>query len=334
MNVDYYKILEIDKEASSEDIKRSYRRLSLKYHPDKNSNDLEKTEKFKLITEAYTILGNIDKRKQYDMMNNSSFNSANMGISPGMMSGSNMGMGMNMGVDIDDLSNDGINYMNYINNLQSNNSMSDFLNMLFTQQNEISGNTKSFMSQNQRCGQIPTLQKPKSIKKVIEIDLYQSFAGCVLPVEINRWIMEHNMRTQETETLYINIPKGIDNNELIVVKHKGNCISEFQKGDIKIMVKIKDHDLYTRKGLDLFMQKNITFKESICGFSFNINHIDGRTYKINSDSGFILANNNQKVINNLGMERDEHKGNLIIVFTIIFPQTLSAEQIEKLNEIL
>ena len=100
------------------------------------------------------------------------------------------------------------------------------------------------------------------------------------------------------------------------------------------MIKIKENQIYTRKGLDLIMNKNITFKESICGFSFTINHIDGRVYKINSDAGFILANNNQKTIDNLGIERDEYKGKLIIIFTIIFPDKFTAEQIEKLNEIL
>ena len=247
---------------------------------------------------------------------------------------------MMAGMDFDN--DDGTNYMNFMNNMSNMNNMnnmsssggmSEFINMLFSQQNGLN-ETNAFISQNQRRGQIPSMHRPKSIKKVIEIELLQSFTGCVLPLEINRWIMENNMRLQETETLYVNIPKGIDNNELIVIKQKGNCVSEYLKGDVKVIVKIKEQELYIRKGLDLIMQKSITFKESICGFSFTISHIDGRAYKINSDAGFILANHNQKTIENLGMERDEHRGNLIIMFSIIFPDKFTAEQIEKLNEIL
>ena len=210
MTSNYYKILEIDKEASSDDIKRSYRRLSLKYHPDKNANDPEKTEKFKLVTEAYEILSDPNRKRQYDMsINQESFNYSTMG--PGLGSAP----GMMSGMDFDN--NDGINYMNFMNNMSSSGSMNEFLNMVFSQQNSLN-ETSPFMSQNQRRGPIPSIHRPRSIKKFIDIEMEQSFTGCVLPLEINRWITENNMRIEETETLYINIPKGVDNNELIVIK--------------------------------------------------------------------------------------------------------------------
>ena len=354
MNVDYYKILEINRDASPDDIKRSYRRLSLKYHPDKNSNDPQKTEKFKLITSAYQILSEVDKKAQYDMVNSAA------NFSTSTINGINRTNFMNMS-DINDDDADGINYMNFMNNMANSpfinnmanspfmnnmtsspmneiynegHNIAEFMNMLFSQNKGLS--TMNEMSNHQRQSkvQIPTMHRPKSIKKTIEISLAQSFTGCVIPLEIHRWIMENNMRIQEIETLYINIPKGIDNNELIVIKQKGNCITEHLKGDVKVIITIKEHDLYKRDGLNLILQKSITFKESICGFSFTINHIDGRAYKINSESCFILANHNQKIIDNLGMERDEHRGNLLIVFTIIYPEKFTSEQIEKLNEIL
>ena len=71
-SIDYYKILEIDRKADTENIKRAFRRLSLKNHPDKNSdfhNQSVNTEKFKEIVEAYEILGNSEKRRQYDLYN-------------------------------------------------------------------------------------------------------------------------------------------------------------------------------------------------------------------------------------------------------------------------
>jgi DnaJ-class molecular chaperone len=333
MNVDYYKILEIDKAASSDDIKKAYRRLSLKYHPDKNANDYEKTEKFKQITEAYQTLGIHDKKVQYDIFTGpmgglmgGAIGAMSEGFSPqfmnsffGQANGANIqsGQGMQNG-SID---------------------MTEFMNMMFSQPMEFGeDNTRpSFMSQHrphQRHNNMHSIHKPKSIKKMIEITIEQSYTSSVLPLEIERWVLENNMRTQETETLYITIPKGVDNNELIVVKNKGNAMSEHLRGDVKVIIKILPHELYERKGLDLIIHKDITFKDSICGFSFNLNHLDGRSYKINSDSGFLLNNNNQKVIDKFGIERDEHKGNLIIIFKIIFPEKFTPEQIEKLNEIL
>ena len=66
--VDHYKILEVDKNANEETIRKSYKRLALKYHPDRNKdNQEEATQKFKKISEAYDILGNKEKRENYDM---------------------------------------------------------------------------------------------------------------------------------------------------------------------------------------------------------------------------------------------------------------------------
>lgn len=66
MEKDYYKILEVDRSASQEDIKKSYRKLAIKYHPDKNNGDKESEEKFKEVSEAYDILSNEEKKSQYD----------------------------------------------------------------------------------------------------------------------------------------------------------------------------------------------------------------------------------------------------------------------------
>ena len=67
-NKDYYLVLNINKNATDDDIKKSYKKLALQYHPDKNQGDAEACEKFKVIAEAYSILINPDKRRQYDMM--------------------------------------------------------------------------------------------------------------------------------------------------------------------------------------------------------------------------------------------------------------------------
>jgi len=65
MNTNYYKILGVDKKASAEDIKKAYRKLALKYHPDKNPGNKEAEEKFKKMSEAYAVLSNITARKIY-----------------------------------------------------------------------------------------------------------------------------------------------------------------------------------------------------------------------------------------------------------------------------
>jgi DnaJ family protein A protein 2 len=105
-------------------------------------------------------------------------------------------------------------------------------------------------------------------------------------------------------------------------------------GDVKVFIKIINDTEFLRNGLDLILQKTITLKEALCGFSFDLKYIDGRTFKITNGGGSIITNNYNKVINNMGCTREEHVGNLIINFTIQFPAELTTEQIEGLAKIL
>ena len=72
-NLDYYKVLGVAKNASAEEIKKAYRKLALKYHPDRNQGDKESEEKFKEANEAYAVLSDQEKRKQYDTFGSTGF---------------------------------------------------------------------------------------------------------------------------------------------------------------------------------------------------------------------------------------------------------------------
>jgi len=175
---------------------------------------------------------------------------------------------------------------------------------------------------------------PETIYKILEITLNQSFLGCILPMEIEKNI-EYNKRiTKELETIYVRVPIGIDNNEIITIKDKGNSINNIIFGDIKIQIKIKKHDLFIRKGLDLIYKKEITLKESLCGFIFIVDHINKKKYTIKNDGINIIKPGQEQIIPNLGITRDNYIGNLVINFSIIYPDELSLEQKKKLKEIL
>ena len=106
------------------------------------------------------------------------------------------------------------------------------------------------------------------------------------------------------------------------------------RGDIKIFVKVKNLTEFKRKGLDLFYNKTITFKESLCGFDFDMPYINGKTFKINNQAGNIISANFKKMIQGMGMKRENKTGNLIIEFTVVYPEKISLEQVKKLKEIL
>ena len=138
----------------------------------------------------------------------------------------------------------------------------------------------------------------------------------------------------EKEKIYINIKKGVDSGEIIIIKDKGNIINNSLKGDVKVHIKVENKSIFKREGLNLKFKKEITLKESLTGFVFDINHLNGKKYTINNDSGNIIPVNFLKEIDGLGMYRDGKTGKLMIEFNIIFPDKLSEEQIKKLKEIL
>jgi DnaJ family protein A protein 2 len=162
----------------------------------------------------------------------------------------------------------------------------------------------------------------------------QVLSGANVPLEIERWVVENGMKVFENETIYVTIPQGIDDNEMIILRDKGNVLSENAKGDVKIFVKITNDSVFKRVGFDLIIEKNITLKESLCGFTFEIKYLNGKAYTLNNNKGNIIPPEYRKVYPNMGLTRGEHKGNMIIHFHVEFPEKLTEAQIAKLSEAL
>ena len=319
MSTDYYQVLGVPENADQDVIKKAYRKLSMKYHPDKNKGDPSKEEKFKEISNAYTILSDKETKSRYDMERRFTGNgSGNIDINdifssifgggggiPGMFPpGANVRVfhGGNMPNGFDPFA--GIHE-------QGPNGMFGFhpsMNNVFN--------------------------KPPPITQTVTISIQQAYTGCNIPIKIKRWCKEANAKREEEETLYIQIPKGADNNEIIVLREKGNSINATLKSDVKVFIKVTNDTPLVRSGLDLIFKKNISLKDALCGLSFDLPYINGKTYKINNDVGSIIQPGYRKVIPDMGMERDNVKGSLVIEFNVEFPEKISIDKINKLKELL
>ena len=183
-------------------------------------------------------------------------------------------------------------------------------------------------------GTFSPLQRPTPIVKTINITLHQAFTGYNCPLEIERWVQNNGRKHTEKEKIYVDIPPGIDTNEILVMRNKGNVINDNNKGDIKIFIKIETNPEFERNGLDLIYKKKISLKEALVGFKFEIKFINNRTYIINNNGVRIIKPGYEKIIPGMGMIRGENRGNFIVKFEIDFPSDLTQEQKKSLNEIL
>lgn len=316
MSKNYYDILGVNEKANKDEIKKAYRTLSMKLHPDKNPGNTEAVGKFQEINEAYETLGDDQKKEEYDFQRNNP--------NPFMRMNSQGGHG-GMEVPLDNLFNaffGGGMPFGMPGGMQFNlNGMPQGQNIRVFH----NGVPMNFQQ---------GIQKPPPITINVNMKIEQILSKVSIPIEIERWIIENGNKLFEKETIYVNIPEGVDDNEIIIMSDKGNVVNENCKGDIKIITKIINETEYKRQGLDLLLEKNISLKDALCGFTYDIKHINGKSYTLNNNSGTIIIPEYKKIINGLGLVRGEHKGNLIIHFHIEFPEKLTEEQILKLKEVL
>jgi DnaJ family protein B protein 4 len=307
----FYEILGVPKNANESEIKKAYRALSLKYHPDRNPSD-DAAAKIREINDAYETLSDPAKKQQYD-------SPLQFGNMPG-----------GHGEDFPDINN--LFQMLFSGGLGMPQGMRPGMHggpeiRIFH------GGQNPFM--NGMPHMFQSMQKPAPIIKNLIITLEQAYHGCSVPIEIEKWTILNDIKSIETETIYITIPPGIDENEILIMHERGNVINENNKGDIKITIQIQNNTPFIRHGNDLIYKKTICLKEALCGFSFELSHLNGKVFSLNNNTNkTIIKPNFKKVIPKLGMSRNNALGNLIIDFDVSFPETLTDEQIKVISETL
>ena len=316
----HYSVLGVSNMASADEIKKSYRKLSLELHPDRNHNDPIKVEKYKKISAAYNTLSNEAEKATYDAT--LQFGDLTSKLDPNLF----MNMMFNP-IDIQTVLKD-------LQNLRGKGTAGLSMPTDFFQSTAF---RSPFSFKPSNCGNINDYEfdsKPTTISASISISFLEAYKGHKYPLSITRWVFEDNKRIEQHETIYVDIPQGIDNNEIITIKNKGNRLSNNNKGDVEVKIKITNDTAFERNGIDLIFKKSITLKESLCGFSFELPYIDGREFKINNEIGNIIPPDFRKTIPNLGMTRDSVTGDLIIIFDVVYPKKLSNKQLTQLSEIL
>jgi DnaJ-class molecular chaperone len=177
--------------------------------------------------------------------------------------------------------------------------------------------------------------KPPLISVNASITLEHVCQGATIPVEMERWnINKEGVYELDNHVEYISVPVGTENGEVIILSNRGNETSDGMRGDVKVTFTVEEHPLFKRNGQDIIIEKKITLKDALCGFVFDIEHVNGKKFSFNSSAGNIIRDGLIKTIPRLGLQRGNEVGNLNVVFRVTYPDKLSEEQIKILRNTL
>jgi len=122
------------------------------------------------------------------------------------------------------------------------------------------------------------------------------------------------------------VDKGCPNNEQYTITGEGDCVPDVEPGDVIVVVKVRNNKIYSRKGADLYMEKEISLLEALTGIDFTIMHLDGKIIRIQGEKGQIIRPGQKMTVPDNGMpfHKTSYKfGNLFITFKIKFPENIS-----------
>ena len=345
---DYYKILNVDEKATEDEIKKAYRRMSMLHHPDKNGNTEESKQAFQELNNAYATLSDANKRRNYDMMRTLGAGGSGAGGGmPGfhpnmfhfggagggaagipeeilhMLFGGGGGMGGGMG---------GLGGMG----LGGQGQGPKVVFQAFHNGRPMGGGGGGGHHHQQQHPQqqqphVRVYQVPETIIKTVSLTLEQCYNGCSIPLEIDRQVPDNDIVKIERETIHAQIPKGVQSGDTIILNDCGHMNEVGMKGDIRIIINTLQHPVFKVENLDLTVEKTISLKSALCGFDFEITHINGRVFKLANKPGNIIKPGSVKTIPGLGLEKNGESGSLKIKFNVEFPDTLTIEQISVLQ---
>ncbi|HET7632242.1 MAG TPA: molecular chaperone DnaJ [Gemmatimonadaceae bacterium] len=357
---DYYAVLGVSGSATQDEIKKQYRKLARKFHPDTNANDPKAAERFKEVSEAYTVIGDAEKRKQYDEMRRlGAFGTAGRGAR-GPRPSSTRGRPDASGVHFDDLGVGGFS------------GLGDLFSSMFG-----GGQARSHGP-----------ERGQNVERVIDVPFRTAATGGKVPIELEV--------TEECETCHgsggapgakfttcpecggrgtisfgqggfavqrpcpqclgrgrvpsercptcggageiralrkvlITVPAGSDAGTRIRLKGKGGRGARGgPPGDVLITIQVAPDRFYSREGLDLVAQVPINIAQATLGSKVGVRTLDGRKVAIRIPAG--TPSGKRFRVRGQGIEKDGARGDLIVQVEVTVPDKLTPEQEKMMRE--
>ena len=304
---DYYKILGISKDAGQDEVKKAYRKLASKYHPDKNPDDKNAEDRFKEIGEAYEVLGNPEKRKKYDRLGADwkQYEQAGAGAQGGFdwsqFAGGGGGRSYQFDGDLGDIFGEG--------------GFSDFFKTFF---GGMGGHTSSGFGSGGRQAAF----KGQDMKAEMQISLHEAYHGTSRMLHVDGQKLRVNIK-----------PGAYDGQELRIRGKGGKSAGGGESGDIFIKIRLMPDPSYTVKGADLIKEVPVDLYTAVLGGKIQVDTLAGKV-SVNIPKG--AQTENRLRLKSKGMPvygRSNQYGDLFIRIKVMIPKNLTKEEEEQFKKL-
>ena len=249
---DFYQTLGVTKSSSPDEIKKAYRKLAMQYHPDKNQGNKKAEDKFKEISEAYEVLSDAEKKKNYDMFGHAGaqgnpFGGAGGGNPFGGGRGNPFGGGAAGGfgqADINDLFGD-----------------------IFGEAFGGGARTKTSTQQRPRQG-----GKGADLRYTLTITFEEASAGCDKVISFVRQVGNK----EEAAKLSVTVPAGVKEGQRLKLTEEGDKPSSSTAGDLYVIINLQEHLLFKREDADVMLDLPVKYTEAILGTEIDIPTLTGK----------------------------------------------------------
>ena len=297
---DYYEVLGVDRGADDATLKKAYRKLAKKYHPDMNPGDKEAEAKFKEATEAYGVLSDPDKRRQYDQFGHAAFENGGGGAGAGGFGGFDFGggdMGDIFGDIFGDLFGGGGSRRRANNGPMKGANLRAVVHITFEEavfgcQKELEINLKDTCTTCHGTGAKPgtspetcskcngtgqiTYTQQTMFGSVRNVTTCPDCGGTGKIIRDKCTVCRGTGYTSSRKRIQVNIPAGIDDGQSIRTREKGEPgVNGGPRGDLLVEVQVTRHPIFQRQDMNIFSTAPITFAQAALGGDVKISTVDG-----------------------------------------------------------
>jgi curved DNA-binding protein len=305
--MDYYEVLGVKKDCSTQDIKKAYRKLAMQYHPDRNKGDKEAEEKFKKISEAYAVLTDPEKRKQYDTFGESGFQQR--------YSQEDIFRGFDLGDILKEFGLGGLG-----GSFRTSGGEGNPFETFFFQSGGPGGGRASYRS---------TAQQPvkgSDLTYELLVSLHEILTGSEKTISLRR--------ETKTENVSVKIPKGIKAGQKLRLAGKGSP-SPYggPPGDLFLIIKEQPHPVFIRDGNNLTIEQHIPFSKACLGSEISVKSLEGKELKVKVPAGIQPHAKLRLKGHGLPAGKTGGRGDIYVKITVDVPKNLSDEQKKLVNEL-